>query len=47
MDYLRSRVRLVLDCKHGNGLASLAGSASSSNTVNIVLNGERELWDSS
>lgn len=46
-DYLRSRVRLVLDSEHGDGLASLAGSTSSSNAVDVILDSERELWESS
>jgi hypothetical protein len=41
--YLRARVRLVLHCEEGDGLASLASSASSSNTVDVIFDGQGEL----
>lgn len=36
-------VRLVVLGEQGDGLASLAGPTSAANTVDVVLNGEREL----
>jgi hypothetical protein len=41
--HLRARVRLVLNGEEGDGLAGLASSAGSSNTVNIVFDGQGEL----
>ena len=41
--YLRARVRLVLNSEESDSLAGLASSASSSNTVDVVLNSQREL----
>jgi hypothetical protein len=40
---LRARVRLVLNGEEGDGLTGLASSASSSDTVNVVLDGQGEL----
>jgi hypothetical protein len=40
---LRARVSLVLDCEEGNCLAGLSSTASTADTVDVVLNREREL----
>lgn len=42
-EHLRSRVRLVMFGEQGDGLAPLAGPASSPYTVDIILDREREL----
>lgn len=45
MEYdLRAGVGLVLNCEEGNSLASLASSTSSSDTVDIVLDCQGELY---
>lgn len=40
---VRARVSLVLDSEESDSLTRLAGSACTSDTVNVVLNGQREL----
>lgn len=42
--YLRAGVRLVLNSKESDSLAGLASSAGSSDTVDVVLNGQGELF---
>jgi hypothetical protein len=41
--YLRAGVRLVLNGKEGNGLTSLASTASSANAVDVIFNSQGEL----
>lgn len=41
--HLRARVRLVLNGEEGDGLAGLASSASSSDTVDVIFDGQGEL----